>query len=67
METAQVERDLWSVAELSARKGIPIETLRYWRRIGRGPKSFAVGRRVVYRVAYVQAWEDAAYQSGTAS
>jgi excisionase family DNA binding protein len=24
------------------------ETVRYWRHIGRGPKSFKVGRRVLY-------------------
>lgn len=26
----------------------PVETMRYWRHIGKGPTSFKVGRRVLY-------------------
>ena len=26
----------------------PAETVRYWRNVGKGPKSFKVGRRVLY-------------------
>ena len=26
----------------------PVETVRYWRHAGKGPKSFKVGRRVLY-------------------
>ncbi|QUD85583.1 helix-turn-helix domain-containing protein [Gordonia polyisoprenivorans] len=32
------------------------ETVRYWRHIGKGPKSFKVGRRVLYAATDVQAW-----------
>lgn len=32
------------------------ETCRYWRHIGRGPKSFKVGRRVLYAVEDVEAF-----------
>ncbi|MGV9481340.1 helix-turn-helix transcriptional regulator [Gordonia aichiensis] len=32
------------------------ETVRYWRHIGKGPKSFKVGRRVLYNAADVTAW-----------
>lgn len=32
------------------------ETCRYWRHNGTGPKSFKVGRRVLYDRADVQAW-----------
>lgn len=32
------------------------ETVRYWRHIGTGPKSFKVGRRVLYDSADVTAW-----------
>ncbi len=35
-------------------------TVRYWRHLGKGPRSFKVGRRVLYRRADVQAWADAA-------
>jgi excisionase family DNA binding protein len=36
------------------------ETVRYWRHVGKGPRSFKVGRRVLYRESDVQAWADAA-------
>jgi len=45
------------VAELSRTSA---ETVRYWRHVGKGPKSFKVGRRVLYDRADVQAWLDAA-------
>lgn len=32
------------------------ETVRYWRHIGKGPKSFKVGRRVLYAATDVQTW-----------
>jgi DNA-binding transcriptional MerR regulator len=34
----------------------PAETVRYWRHIGKGPKSFKVGRRVLYAVEDVEAF-----------
>jgi excisionase family DNA binding protein len=34
----------------------PVETVRYWRHVGKGPKSFKLGRRVLYDVADVEAW-----------
>jgi predicted DNA-binding transcriptional regulator AlpA len=33
-----------------------VDTLRYWRHKGIGPRSFRVGRRVVYRVSEIEAW-----------
>jgi excisionase family DNA binding protein len=32
-------------------------TVRYWRHVGKGPRSFKVGRRVLYRESDVQAWQ----------
>lgn len=32
----------------------PAETVRYWRHIGKGPKSFKVGRRVLYAIEDVE-------------
>lgn len=32
------------------------ETVRYWRHIGKGPGSFKVGRKVLYRADDVEAW-----------
>lgn len=45
------------VAELARTSA---ETVRYWRHVGKGPKSFKVGRRVLYDRADVEAWLDAA-------
>lgn len=39
------------------------ETVRYWRHIGKGPRSFKVGRRVLYRQSDVQAWAQAAMEA----
>jgi predicted DNA-binding transcriptional regulator AlpA len=36
--------------------GIAEETLRYWRSSNQGPKSFKVGRRVVYRREELERW-----------
>ena len=41
----------------------PSETLRYWRHVGKGPKSFKVGRRVLYAVEDVEAWLNEARQA----
>jgi excisionase family DNA binding protein len=38
----------------------PAETVRYWRHEGKGPRSFKVGRRVLYAVTDVDAFIAAA-------
>lgn len=43
------------------------ETLRYWRRIGEGPPSFKVGRRVVYKLEDVEAWLEGQRVAGDAT
>lgn len=43
------------------------ETARYWRHIGKGPKSFKVGRRVLYAAEDVEAWLEAARAAGEAA
>lgn len=45
------------VAEISRK---PSETIRYYRHIGKGPKSFKLGRRVLYSRDDVLAWIEAA-------
>ena len=45
-----------TTAELAEMVRAPIETVRYWRHIGSGPKSFKLGRRVLYELADVEAW-----------
>lgn len=56
---------LMTSAEVAELIRVPHATLRYWRHIGIGPKSFKMGpRRVLYREEDVIAW--AAEQYGAA-
>jgi excisionase family DNA binding protein len=48
--------DLLTVDEIAAELRVPESTFRTWRSIGKGPKSFKLGRRVVYRRSDVEAW-----------
>jgi excisionase family DNA binding protein len=45
-----------TISEVAELVRAPIETVRYWRHIGKGPKSFKVGRRVLYAIEDVDAW-----------
>lgn len=42
--------------EVAAKIRRPVETLRYWRHIGEGPKSFKLGRGVLYARSDVETW-----------
>jgi predicted DNA-binding transcriptional regulator AlpA len=57
---------LLTTQEVSERTRIPPETLRYFRHRGIGPKSFKLGRRVLYAAEDVEAWIAAARESGAA-
>ena len=48
--------DLLTISEVAAIVRAPIATLRYWRHLGTGPRSFRLGRRVVYRAGDLRAW-----------
>jgi predicted DNA-binding transcriptional regulator AlpA len=50
--------DLLLLEEVSALSRVPVETLKFWRRLknGRGPKLFRVGGRVVAFRSDVDAW-----------
>lgn len=43
----------------------PAETVRYWRHVGKGPRSFKLGRRVLYAVEDVQAFIEEAHAKAT--
>ena len=53
--------DLMTLPEVAEATKIPLGTLRYWRHVGSGPKSFRMGRRVMYRKNDVDAWVEAQY------
>jgi hypothetical protein len=47
--TADQQPDLLTISEAAALLRAPVATLRYWRHLGTGPRSFRLGRRVLYR------------------
>ena len=53
-----VNDELLTLAEVAAIVRAPVATLRYWRHLGTGPRSFRLGRRVVYPGADLRAWID---------
>lgn len=52
------------MSEVAERLNTSPDTLRYWRHIGQGPRSFKLGRRVAYFEDDVAAWlEDQAREA----
>ena len=45
-----------TTAEFAELIRAPLETVRYWRYVGKGPRSFKVGRRVLYAADDVETW-----------
>ena len=39
------------------------ETVRYWRHVGKGPRGFKLGRKVLYRRRDVEAWLEDQYRA----
>jgi len=57
--TAGPHPDLLTITEAAEVLRAPVATLRYWRHLGTGPRSFRLGRRVLYRRDDLHAWIDA--------
>jgi len=53
--------ELLTLPETAEATRTPEATLRYWRHKGTGPRSFRVGRRVMYKRDDVEAWIAAQY------
>ncbi len=47
--TADHQPELLTITEAAEVLRAPVATLRYWRHLGTGPRSFRLGRRVLYR------------------
>jgi len=43
--------------EVADRFRTSAETVRYWRHTGKGPRSFRVGKRVLYSLEDIEEWE----------
>ena len=57
--TAEPASELLTIAEAAQLLRTPVATLRYWRHLGTGPRSFRLGRRVLYRRDDLDTWIDA--------
>ena len=56
---ASREPELLTITEAAELLRAPVATLRYWRHLGIGPRSFRIGRRVLYRSDDLLSWIDA--------
>jgi excisionase family DNA binding protein len=54
-----------TTAEVAEVLRTPPETVRYWHHVGKGPKSFKVGRRRLYALEDVDAFIAAARRADT--
>ncbi len=52
--------------EVAVRYRTSPATVRYWRHIGVGPKSWKAGRRVLYDLADLEQWERSRQEVGAA-
>ncbi|TFV46280.1 helix-turn-helix domain-containing protein [Blastococcus sp. TF02A-35] len=64
-DPARAEPELLTITEAELLRA-PVATLRYWRHLGPGPRSFRLGRRVLYRRNDLQAWVDQQLGRGAA-
>lgn len=55
--------DLLTIEQFAKAVNTPINTVRFWRQTGYGPKSARIGRRVLYRQNEVEAWINAQFDS----
>jgi excisionase family DNA binding protein len=58
-DQTQPNDDLLTISEAAAILRTPVATLRYWRHLGTGPRSFKIGRRVLYRADDLHEWINA--------
>ena len=59
LQPAGYEPELLTIAEAAEVLRTPVATLRYWRHRNTGPRSFRLGRRVLYRRDDLHVWIDA--------
>jgi predicted DNA-binding transcriptional regulator AlpA len=57
-DTTRADDELLTMQEVAVVVRVPVATLRYWRHLGTGPRSFRIGRGVRYWRTEVFAWLD---------
>lgn len=50
------DEELLTLPEVAVRLRVPVNTIRWWRQRGRGPRFFKVGRRLVTTAGDLRAW-----------
>lgn len=55
--------NLLTITEAASIVRAPVATLRYWRHLGTGPRSFRLGRRVLYRLDDLSDWINAQHDT----
>ena len=55
---ARTDDELLTLQEVANVVRVPVATLRYWRHLGTGPRSFRIGRSVRYWRTEVYMWLD---------
>jgi excisionase family DNA binding protein len=55
-EKEPVVEQLFTAEQLAEHIGIPVSTVKYWRKVGRGPRITQLGKHYRYRESDVQAW-----------
>ena len=65
-DTTRADDELLTMQEVADVVRVPAATLRYWRHLGTGPRSFRLGRRVLYRSDDLRAWVNAQHGHGRA-
>ncbi len=64
--TAAPVSELLTILEAAELLRAPVATLRYWCHPGTGPRSFRLGRRVLYRRDDMRTWIDARHDADSA-
>jgi predicted DNA-binding transcriptional regulator AlpA len=57
-DTTRADDELLTMQEVADVVRVPVATVRYWRHLGTGPRSFRLGRSVRYWRTEVFAWLD---------
>jgi len=67
--TAEVSDSPWdslyTVEEAADRLRTSVSTMRYWQQVGKGPKSFKLGVRRLYKMRDLDAWVQEQYKAQT--
>jgi excisionase family DNA binding protein len=67
VQPADHQPELLTITEAAGLLRAPVATLRYWRHRNIGPRSFRLGRRVLYRRDDLHAWINAHHDRPGAS